>query len=118
MMFVIYVFVPSFVLAAGGVIPCDGGDSDKCDFTQLVSLVQNILNFFLVTAPIVAAALFAYGGFLYFTAAGDQGKIKQAHKVFGSAVFGLVLVLAAWLVIYTVMSGLGVADDGYWFLAK
>ncbi|NTV44802.1 MAG: hypothetical protein HGA67_03865 [Candidatus Yonathbacteria bacterium] len=102
------------VVSAQGIVPCDGLD---CDFNSLIGLVQALLTFFLTTAPFVAAALFAYGGFLYFTARGDTGQIGKAHKVFGAAAFGLVLILAAWLVIYTIMTGLGVTDDAYWFLA-
>jgi len=106
---------PLFAYAAGGVIPCDGQD---CSFGSLVTLVQKILTFFLTAAPFVAAIIFAYGGVLYITSGGQSGKIEKAHKVFSFAVWGLLLVLGAWLIIFTIIKGLGVTDDSYWFLAR
>jgi hypothetical protein len=97
-----------------GAAKCEG---TSCELSHLVGLVQNIINFLITLAPFVAAVLFAWGGILYMTANGDRGKISNAHKLFGIAVSGLLLVLAAWLIVYTIMSGLSV-DDQYWFLNR
>ena len=112
-LFFVYIAIPLHVYAAG-LVPCDGLD---CNFNTLVTLAQYIINFFAVTVPFVAALFFAYGAFLYITAAGDKGKISKAHKIFTNAAIGLVLTLAAWLVIFTILKGLGVTDDAFWFLA-
>jgi hypothetical protein len=93
---------------------CGGVD---CNLGHLIGLVQNILTFFSVIVPFIAAALFAYGGILYMTARGDTGQIGKAHKLFGYAVGGLVIVLAAWLIVYAIMKGLNV-DSQYWFLSQ
>ncbi|MBC8465042.1 MAG: hypothetical protein H8D63_01550 [Parcubacteria group bacterium] len=105
---------PFALHAAGGLIPCDGTD---CDLGKLIKLVENILRFFSYTVAFVAAALFAWGGILYMTAGGNESQIKNAHKIFGYAAGGLVLVLAAWLIVYTIMIGLGV-DSKFWFLSR
>ncbi len=111
----VLMFVSPFVIhAAGGLIPCDGPD---CDVDQLIVLVRNILRFFSYTVAFVAAALFAWGGILYITAGGNPSRIQKAHTVFGYAALGLVLVLAAWLVVFAIMSGLGVGAD-FWFLSR
>jgi hypothetical protein len=83
----------------------------------LVQLAQNIINFFVVVVPFVAAVLFAYGGFLYITAAGESSKVSKAHAIFKNTVFGLVFTLAAWLVIYTILAGLDVLPD-FWLLSR
>jgi len=114
MLVILYVVLPS-VSHAAGLVPCDGPD---CDFLKLVELAQNIINFFVMIVPFVAAIMFAYGGFLYFTAAGNNGQISKAHKIFSNAAIGLLLTLAAWLIIYTILKGLGVTDGGFWFLAQ
>lgn len=112
-LFILYVLLPDMSYAAG-LVPCNGPD---CDFLKLVGLAQNIINFFVMIVPFIAAIMFAYGGFLYFTAAGNNGQISKAHKIFGNAAIGLLLTLAAWLIIYTILKGLGVTDGGFWFLA-
>ena len=111
---VILIALPVMLYAAGGLIPCDGPD---CDLSKLIELVENILRFFSYTVAFVAAALFAWGGILYMTAGGNESQIKNAHKIFGYAAGGLVLVLAAWLVVFAIMSGLGV-DSKFWFLSR
>jgi len=92
--------IPLSVFAAGGLVPCDGPD---CNLSSLIGLVQNILKFFSII--------------VYMTARGDTGQIGKAHKLFGYAVGGLVIVLAAWLIVYAIMKGLNV-DSQYWFLSQ
>ncbi len=101
-----------FFVYADGLVPCDGTD---CNVSSLVQLVQKILELIGTIAPFIAAALFAWGGILYMTAQGDSGKISNAHKLFGYAVLGLIITLAAWLIVYAIMKGLNVGSD-YWFL--
>lgn len=102
-----------YAIDTNPLVPCDGpGD---CNVSTLIGLVQNIINFFMILVPFVAAALFAWGGVLYMTARGDPGQIGKAHKLFGYAVFGLVITLAAWLIVYTIFSGLEV-ETGFWLL--
>jgi hypothetical protein len=105
-----------FALHAAGLVPCDGVN-EKCNVNQLIVLVQKILGFFSIIVPFIAAALFAWGGILYMTAQGDTGKIANAHKLFGYAAFGLVITLAAWLIVFAILSGLNV-DTGFWLIGR
>jgi hypothetical protein len=41
---------------------------------------------------------------------GDTGKVSKAHSIFFYAVFGLVIALAAWLIVKAIVTGLG-GDD-------
>jgi len=99
----VYVAIPSFVFAEG-LVPCDGV---SCDFNSLVLLVQNIIDLAIKIAPMLAAVAFAVAGFYYITAAGDTGKIKQAHDIAITTVYGLVLALVAWILIKTIIIVLG-----------
>ncbi len=89
-----------------GLIPCGntasgtGSTSDMCTFTDLVVLAQTVIKFliFSLAAPI-AAVMFAYAGFTYVTNGGNESKIKQAHDIFLYVFWGLVVSLAAWLVV-------------------
>ncbi len=92
------------VVFAQGIVPCTGTD---CDFEDLITLVNRIIDFLLVKVAFpISAAFFAWAGFLYLTAAGDEGKVKKAHGIFQNVFWGLILALAAWIIIDLVTSTL------------
>lgn len=119
-----FVLTPSLALAAvlpSTIIPCGfdlNGDKmvhnlytvvggvqvltfkEECDFNDLVTLAQNVINFliFNIAAPL-AAVMFAYAGFLYVTNRGNEGQVKQAHEIFLYVFWGLVCALAAWITV-------------------
>ncbi|HEY4487034.1 MAG TPA: hypothetical protein VJB70_04895 [Candidatus Paceibacterota bacterium] len=109
------VLVPSIVFAQNilteGIVPCGDDGEPSCDFGQLIQLVQNLITFALIIAAPLAAIMFAYAGFLYLTAAGETGKISKAHSVFMTVFWGIVIVLAAWLIVNTIFEA--VANKGF-----
>ena len=95
-----------------GIVPleCQSANGNsvvlKCTICQLGQLVQNVVNFLLGLSILVAAIMFAYAGYLYFTSGGSQTKISDAHKVFYSVGIGFVIALAAWLFVQTLLNTL------------
>jgi len=108
------VVVPGFAFAQNiltdGIVPCGSGGKPPCDFAMLIQLVQNLITFALIIAAPLAAIMFAYAGFLYLTAAGETGKISKAHGIFMTVFWGIVIVLAAWLIVNTIFEA--VANKG------
>ena len=113
---------PSF---EGPIVPCgteESGSTDlyqgeklTCGACELLALSQNIINFIVFLATVAAVLMFVYAGFIYITAAGDTGKIKQAHGIFSAVIVGFIIVLAAWLFIDLLMkSFLNVDKFGPW----
>lgn len=86
----------------GPIVTC-GASAPGCNFCNLVQLSQNIINFLVGFSVIVAVLLFVYAGFLYLTAGASEENVKTAHKVFRSVFIGFIIVLAAWLIIDTIM---------------
>jgi hypothetical protein len=87
------------------LVPCGnvesgGNTTDMCTYDDLIILAQTVIKFLIfdLAAPI-AAIMFAYAGFLYVTNGGNESKIKQAHDIFLYVFWGLVIALAAWLVV-------------------
>ncbi len=96
----------------GGLVPCEGPD---CDFDDLVALVKAIINFIITLAIVGSAIMFAWAGFIYITAGGSQEKVKQAHNLFKYVGLGLVIILAAWLIVDLILEALtgdGLQDWG------
>jgi hypothetical protein len=61
--------------------------------------------------------MFAYAGFLLVTAGGEAaGARTKAKSIFTNAVFGLVLAVAAWLIVNTILSILGYTGDWIGFV--
>ena len=102
--------VPVFSFAAGDLVTCDGAD---CDFNALMELVNEVIRFILFNMVVpIAAIMFAYAGFLLVTAGGETaGARTKAKTIFTNAVIGLVLAVASWLIIRTILSILGYKGD-------
>ena len=66
--------------------------------------MQNIINFLIVLSIPIAAAMFAFAGFLYVTGASNPTKIAQAHKIFKNVLIGFLIAISAWLVVQTILN--------------
>jgi hypothetical protein len=82
------------------IVPCSGPDCTACSVMQLG---QNILTWFIRVMALVIAVVFAVGGFKMVMAGGDTGKVSEARGMMTNAVIGFVILLAAWLIVDTVM---------------
>ncbi|MEK7531041.1 MAG: hypothetical protein AAB573_04195 [Patescibacteria group bacterium] len=101
--------LPSLTLAAdtailgGPIVPeCEtwGGICQACD---VITLVDNVLKFLVAFTTVIAALMFLYAGLLYVTAAAKPANIDTAKKIFSTVLFGLIIVLVAWLIIDIIM---------------
>ena len=106
-------FLPYLVFAQGAGLPkqivtCNGAVAGNglpaCGCEHLIALAQNLINTGIFIAIFLSAMLFAYAGWLYLTneAIGEQQKAKG---IFANVVIGLIIILAAWLVVDTLMKG-------------
>ena len=77
----------------------DANAATECGICELGQLAQNILNAGIYIAVFLSAILFAYAGWQYLTAGGEPGKAGEAKKIFWNVGVGLILILAAWLIV-------------------
>ena len=105
--------VPALSLAEGSLVPCDN-ITNKCDFNQLMNMVNIVIHFILYSMVIpIAAIMFAYAGFLMVTAGGETAHARtKAKSIFTNAVLGLIFAVAAFLIVRTILSILGY--EGSW----
>ena len=114
--------MPVFSFAAG-LVPCTntpdpvtGVVSDKCDFNALMTLINTVINFIFVSMVIpIAAIMFVYAGFLLVSSGGSSEARVRAKNIFTNAVIGLVIALAAWLLVKTILSVMGY--NGAWIIS-
>ena len=71
--------------------------------------VMQIVRLLLGFLGIVAILLMLYGGFLWFTSAGNEEKVSQAKKVISAAIIGLVIIFISYAIAQFVINQLLVA---------
>ena len=114
---VVFFIAPSFALAAsalpGQIVPekCNqvGGCESVC---ELATVAQNVLNTGIYIAVFLSAVLFAWAGFLYLTSVAGS-EVSRAKSVFTDVAIGLVIILAGWLVVDTLMKTLVDQSGGF-----
>ncbi len=86
-----------------GLTTCDG-IIVPCTFETLLLLINKVIRFliFVIGVPIVVLS-FAYAGFVLVTSGGNPGKKDEAKSIIAKATTGLVILLAAWLIVRTVL---------------
>ncbi|MDP4020750.1 MAG: hypothetical protein Q8P58_01770, partial [Candidatus Adlerbacteria bacterium] len=112
------------LIAAAQLVPCGTdatGGALSCDLCSLGRLMQNIINYLILYVSIpLAAAMFAYAGFLYVTGAANPTQISKAHSIFKRVLIGFLIAISAWLVVQTILNAVfdkdGFFDSGGdWF---
>jgi hypothetical protein len=106
--------LPAVSFGAGLVPDC----SPNCQWNDLLEMVNRVINFFLFSMVVpIAAIMFFYAGLLLVTSGGESSEAKtKAKSIFLNTVIGLVIAIAAWLIITTLLSILGY--DGTWIGLK
>ena len=94
---------------------CSGGDG-KCNWGDLVTLVNNLITYLLTLATILAVISFVYAGFLLVTSGGNSSKVSQAKSIFGAVVIGLIFAYGAWIIVHFIFAALG--GDSQFSLVK
>jgi hypothetical protein len=87
---------------------------DNCGFNDLMALINRVIKFILFDMVIpISAIMFAYAGFLLvFSGADSSGAKTKAKSIFTNTVLGLIIAMAAFLIIRTILSILGY--EGSW----
>lgn len=70
--------------------------------TDLGQLIQQIFTWSLAVLGIAVFVMVFYAGFLWLTAAGNTAKVGEAKSRITNAVFGAIILLSAYLILYTI----------------
>ena len=107
------VVLPSIVSAQptvpGGLVPCQGADCTAC---SVVDLVNNIVKWLIGILMIVFAIITAYAGFGLVTSGGNPAAKTEAKQKLTNALIGLIIVLAAWILVDTLMRAILAGGNG------
>ena len=81
-----------------------------CGFYDAIGLVKRVIDYIFILALPILAIVFAYAGYLLLTSGGAEGKRTSAKNAMINAVTGIVVVMAAWLIVKTIVTSLGVSQ--------
>lgn len=97
----------------GSLVPCDNSKEHPCGFNELLDMINKVIKFIIFKMAVpIAAIMFFYAGFMMVTAGGEIASARtRAKNIFTNTVFGLILVIAAWLIVRTLLSILGYQGD-------
>lgn len=100
-------FVPESVQAGSSFIPCDGTTCSACD---LVKMANIIITWLIGVVVVLFGVLVFIAGFNLVTSQGNPSALSDAKARFVNTIIGLLIILAAWLIVDTIMRGLGVQN--------
>jgi hypothetical protein len=92
----------NYSFSENGIVPCGGPGEEECEFKHFIKVIENGLNFIFILIVPLAAIAFTYAGILYMTGGASPDKRKKANGIFLNVVIGIVVILAAWLIVVSV----------------
>jgi len=105
--FLSIIFIP--ILAnADGLVPCGNAGQTACTIKDFFTMAVNIYTFIVlqIASPLAIIAMIV-GGIFMMVSAGNPGLMATGKKILYSAIIGLVLVFASWLIIDFILTTIG-----------
>ena len=94
-----------------GLVPC-GNDGTPCTLCHLFIGIKNIIEWgrnILIVAALVAIVI---GGILYIISAGNSKMMEMGKNAVKQALWGVVIVLGAWVIVNTTLLVIGLNLSG------
>lgn len=100
--------VVSYSVQAAGVVPCggtgiNGAPAEQCTLCHLFEGIQNIVSWGKSVLVIIALVAIVAGAIMYVISAGNSGMMELGRNVIKQALWGVVITLAAWLIVNTIL---------------
>lgn len=99
-------FITQLSLAAYEPMEKIPGTPTTGEINTFPAYVNALYKFAIWGVGISALFMISIGGFMYFTAAGNNSKMESGKKIISDALYGLIAVLLAWILLHTINSDL------------
>ncbi len=101
--------ISSSIVSCAGAVPQDG--LPACGWCSFVQLIGNLIQYSIFLAVTLSSLMFAYAGFLFLTNNGNPQQVTQAWSIFRRVIYGIVGILAAWLIVNAIMTKIAGNDN-------
>jgi hypothetical protein len=84
---------------------------NPCQICHLFVMLDGTIDFVLfnIVFPL-GTLLLVIGGGMFMLSSGEPQKITSAKKILFSTIVGLIIIFSSWLMVNTLMTGIGVSD--------
>lgn len=82
--------------------------TDPAKISDILTILENIIGLLAPAAAIAFFVMILVGGFKFITSSGDPKAAGQARSILTYAVIGVILVVAAWLILTVIEAVTGV----------
>ncbi|MFM2381785.1 MAG: hypothetical protein RLZZ76_552 [Candidatus Parcubacteria bacterium] len=108
------------LVEAEGLVPC-GEVGNPCNACDAIVMVDGLLSFLFTLLAFLAVIVMMYAGAKLVMSQGNSHEWEEAKGMLTNVIVGFVIVLAAWLVVDTLMKMLldpDVIEVGMWNTLK
>jgi vacuolar-type H+-ATPase subunit I/STV1 len=79
-----------------------GAQAPTTTDTPIANYAKYVFVFIISISGIIGLFILIYGGFVYFTSAGDPSKTNEAKAYIKSAILGMIILLLSYLIAKTI----------------
>lgn len=102
LLFILPIDVATAQSTGTGFVTCTGTDCSACNFVELLNLL--IIWLFGIVF-VIFAVLMTVAGFGLVTSGGNQSALDAAKTKFSNAIIGILIMMAAWIIVDTLLRG-------------
>ena len=90
---------PIFIHAQATRLTYECNPPGDCEFSDVIAAIQNLVSWGVTFALAFSVVVLVFAGYKYMISGDNPGERKEANKMLWKVVVGIVLVLAAWLIV-------------------
>lgn len=109
-----FLLIIPMAVSSAGLVPCGGPGEPMCNSEFVALMANGVIRWLISVLGVIAVIVLVYAGFKMVVSAGDTKAFSDAKQNFTNIVIGIVIILAAWLVVDTLMSLLTGQGLGFW----
>ena len=94
---------PDGLYTGGGLIPCGQTAANACNSCHVVILANTIIKWLIGITFMIFAGMAVYAGVKLVMSGGNSHAKEDAKQMFTNAFIGLFIILAAWLMVDTLL---------------
>ncbi len=112
---------PGFMFLTGHIVPCgrntndpgtDENETAECTLCHLFLMLKRVFDLVLSLLIIVAILFITIGGVIYIVSTGNSNLTGIAKNIIKKTLIGFALMMAGWLMVYTLLVFLSAGDFG------
>ena len=114
-LFLVLFLIPVLALAQAPFVRCGNPGQPQCTICSFFETLIYIYNFLVLSiATPLAIVGVTIGGLFILISAGSPNFLGLGKKILWSAIIGLFLVFASWVIINTILSVIGYQMGAWW----